>query len=225
MAFGLVTELRNAVVNDALVKCGVLVHGKYCGRGKLGPTNTQRNKLIVMNPVIQSFPPIANVGATRLILGSMPGAASLAAGQYYAHPQNAFWRIMGELLGFVPDAPYATRTQALQRAGIAVWDVLQYCQRPGSLDSAIVRASEVANDFAAFFREHRAVTQVFFNGGAAEACFKRHCFELTGARFLRFQRLPSTSPAHASLRFDAKLAVWRAALGVDEADNMGCLSP
>ncbi len=178
-----------------------------------------------MIALLQSFPPIANAQATRMILGSMPGVASLAAGQYYAHPQNAFWRIMGESLGFAPDAAYAQRTRALQRAGIAVWDVLQYCERPGSLDSAIVRGTEVANDFAAFFREHRAVTQVFFNGSAAQACFKRHCSDLSDVASIRFQRLPSTSPAHASLRFDAKLAVWRAAIGVDEVDNMGCLSP
>ncbi len=180
---------------------------------------------MLMSSLIQCFPPIADVEATRLILGSMPGVASLAAGQYYAHPQNAFWRIMGDLLSFAPDAPYATRVQAMKRAGIAVWDVLQYCERPGSLDSAIVRDSEVANDFAAFFREHRAVTQVLFNGSAAEACFRRYSSELIGAGSLRFQRLPSTSPAHASMRFDAKLESWRAALCVAEVDNMGCLSP
>jgi double-stranded uracil-DNA glycosylase len=81
-----------------------------------------------MAKLIQSFPPIADAQATRLILGSMPGAASLAAGQYYAHPQNAFWRIMGELLGFAPNAPYADRVEALRRARIAVWDVLQFCE-------------------------------------------------------------------------------------------------
>jgi double-stranded uracil-DNA glycosylase len=173
-----------------------------------------------MTKLIQSFPPIANAQATRLILGSMPSAASLAAGQYYAHPQNAFWRIMGELLGFAPDAPYAERVRALLHARIAVWDVLQFCERSGSLDSAIRRDSEVANDFATFFREHPAVTHVFFNGSAAEVCFRRHCADLNGIQAWRFQRLPSTSPAHASLRFDAKLEAWRAALTIDKADNM-----
>ena len=67
-----------------------------------------------MNAVIQSFPPIAGERATRLILGSVPGVASLAAGQYYAHPQNAFWRIMGEILAFAPDAPYSERVGAFQ---------------------------------------------------------------------------------------------------------------
>lgn len=170
--------------------------------------------------VIQSFPPIADASATRLILGSMPGVASLSAGQYYAHPQNVFWRIMGALLGFARDAPYSERVAALQRAGIAVWDVLQFCERPGSLDSAILRRSEVANDFLSFFREHRDVKHVFFNGSAAEACFRRHCAVMFGTGHLRFLRLPSTSPAHASLPFETKLALWRAAIQLDTADNL-----
>ena len=178
----------------------------------------------MVKPVIQSFPLIADAQATRLILGSMPGVASLAVRQYYAHPQNAFWRIMGELLGFAPDAPYADRVQALLRARIAVWDVLQFCERPGSLDSAIRRDSEVANDFSSFFREHPSVTHVFFNGSAAETCFRRHCADLDGRQSVRFQRLPSTSPAHATLRFDAKLVAWRAALCIEQADIMASSS-
>ena len=164
------------------------------------------------NPVIQSFPPIADAWATRLILGSMPGAASLAASQYYAHPQNAFWRIIGELLGFALDARYADRVQALRSAGIAVWDVLQCCERTGSLDSAILRRSEVANDFETFRQQHPGVRTVVFNGATAEAAFRRHCRALLDDPQLTFVRLPSTSPAHASLRFDAKLTAWRAAL-------------
>ena len=164
------------------------------------------------NPVIQSFPPIADARATRLILGSMPGAASLAASQYYAHPQNAFWRIMGEVLGFAPDGRYADRVQALRSAGIAVWDVLQCCERTGSLDSAIVRGSEVPNEFAGFLHQHPGVRTILFNGATAEAAFRRHCRALLDDPQIARVRLPSTSPAHASLRFDAKLAAWRAAL-------------
>lgn len=166
-----------------------------------------------MKAVIQSFAPIANAQATRLILGSMPGVASLAAGQYYAHPQNAFWRIMGALLGFAPDVPYAARAQVLRSAGIAVWDVLKFCERPGSLDSAIVRDTEVVNDFTKFLRQHPGVRIILFNGAAAEAAFRRHCRALLGDPQITFARMPSTSPAHAALRFDAKLAAWRAALG------------
>ena len=161
---------------------------------------------------VQSFPPIADARATRLILGSMPGAASLAAHQYYAHPQNAFWRIMGSIFNVAPDAAYGERVRALQKAKVAVWDVLQSCERPGSLDASIRRDSEVANDFTAFFAQHPRVTQVYFNGAAAEASFKRHCAELLRDPQISFQRLPSTSPAHASLRFEQKLMVWRGAM-------------
>lgn len=162
-----------------------------------------------MSAVIQSFPPIADARATRLILGSMPGAASLAAGQYYAHRQNVFWPIMGELLGFASDAPYPTRVLALQRAGIAVWDVLRFCERSGSLDSAIRRTSEVANDFSTFFTQYPLITDVFFNGVAAQACFARHVAD-GGERWnLKFVRLPSTSPAYAAMRYQQKLESWR----------------
>lgn len=161
---------------------------------------------------LQSFPPIADARATRLILGSMPGAASLTAHQYYAHPHNAFWRIMATLTGSAADAAYLERVRALQDAKLAVWDVLQSCERPGSLDASIRRDTEVANDFVAFFAQHPNVTQVFFNGGAAQASFKRHCNALLTDSRLSFQRLPSTSPAHASLRFEQKLAAWRAVM-------------
>ncbi len=158
---------------------------------------------------LHSFPPIADARATRLILGSMPGAASLAARQYYAHPHNAFWRAMAGVTGVASDASYEERVRALQDAKIAVWDVLQSCERPGSLDASIRRDSEVANDFAAFFAQHSRITHVFFNGAAAEASFKRHHAALLRDAHLSFQRLPSTSPAHATVPVEQKLAAWR----------------
>ncbi len=162
---------------------------------------------------IRSFPPIADRNARVLVLGSMPGRASLEARQYYAHRQNAFWRILGRLLGFEPKAPYAARIRALKRARIAVWDVLHSCVREGSLDTMI--EDETANDFRAFFRSHRAITHVFFNGAKAEASYRRHV--LDAIEFpLRYRRLPSTSPAHASLPFPHKLAAWRAILRAEE---------
>lgn len=158
-------------------------------------------------PRIRSFPPIARRDARVLVLGSMPGRASLEAGRYYAHPHNAFWRIVGELLGIEADAPYAARVRALKTARIALWDVLHSCVREGSLDTRI--EEELANDFAAFFRRHRGITHVFFNGAKAEASYRRHV--LTGMTVrLRYARLPSTSPAHASLPFARKLKAWQA---------------
>jgi TDG/mug DNA glycosylase family protein len=162
---------------------------------------------------IHSFPPIAARDARILLLGSMPGLESLRRKQYYAHPQNQFWTIMEALLGIARASPYKARVQALKARRIAVWDVLHSCVREGSLDTAI--NEEVANDFAAFFRAHRRLTHVFFNGSKAEASWRRHVPREIG-HGLRFARLPSTSPAHASLPAARKLAAWRAILGTEE---------
>ena len=159
---------------------------------------------------VQSFAPLAPAGARLLILGSMPGAASLAAGQYYAHPRNAFWPILGALCGFAATAPYAERVLALQAAGVAVWDVLQSCVRPGSLDTAIERSSEVPNDIAGLLSDQPGIRCIAFNGGTAEAAFRRHVpADVVGG--LRLLRLPSTSPANAAWSFERKLAAWSAA--------------
>ncbi|OGA94592.1 MAG: DNA-deoxyinosine glycosylase [Betaproteobacteria bacterium RIFCSPLOWO2_12_FULL_66_14] len=160
---------------------------------------------------VRSFAPIAERNARVLILGSMPGRASLEAGQYYAHRHNAFWRIAADLLQFDRGAPYRTRAKALRSARIAVLDVLRSCVRPGSMDAMIDRDSEVANDFRKFFRTHRGITHVFFNGAKAEASFRRHVLPEIDAT-LRYQRLPSTSPANASVPFASKRRAWRAIL-------------
>ena len=104
--------------------------------------------------LVGCFPPVAGNDATVLILGSMPGKESLKQHQYYAHPQNAFWKIMGELVGAHPDLPYPQRLHALTNARIALWDVLETCERQGSLDSDI--QNETANDFASFFNSASA---------------------------------------------------------------------
>src|SRR5471030_2105559 len=104
----------------------------------------------------------------------MPGGASLAAGQYYAHPQNLFWRIMCDLLKANIGLPYQSRLLLLKSNRIALWDVLKFCEREGSLDSAIDDKSIVVNDFASFFRTHRHVTHVFFNGAKAESSYRKH---------------------------------------------------
>jgi hypoxanthine-DNA glycosylase len=160
--------------------------------------------------LINGFPPVADPSARVLILGSMPGVASLLAGRYYANERNAFWPIMGDLLGAGPALPYEQRLEKLKAAGIALWDVISACERYGSLDSDIVNSSVTANDFSAFFAGHRSIAQVFFNGGAAETSFRRHVLPgLTGID-LQLRRLPSTSPAHAARGYAEKLAAWSA---------------
>ncbi|MFY9341984.1 MAG: DNA-deoxyinosine glycosylase [Planctomycetota bacterium] len=162
--------------------------------------------------LVHSFAPVARADARVLILGSMPGAASLAAGRYYAHPRNAFWPIVGALCGFDPMAPYRSRLRALQHAGIALWDVLHSCERAGSLDGDIRAASMRANDFAAFFTRHRRLELVACNGGTAWTQFARVRGEVAGTAAVRCVRLPSTSPAHAARSHAQKLATWRRAL-------------
>jgi hypoxanthine-DNA glycosylase len=159
----------------------------------------------------RGFPPIAGPDARVLILGSLPGQASLAAGQYYAQPRNAFWRIMGELFDAGPAVPYALRARRLIEQRVALWDVCEAAHRPGSLDAAIDLSSVVVNDFARFFREHREIVAVFTNGGTATRFYRRLVLPQIGpaAMALPVYPLPSTSPAHAAMRFEQKLERWR----------------
>lgn len=163
---------------------------------------------------VRGFAPIADGKSRVLILGSMPGKASLAAAQYYAHARNLFWEILGDITGAAPSLPYATRVRALKSSGVALWDVLESCTREGSLDSAIDGATIRANDFAAFYRVHPRIEQVFFNGAKAEACYHKHVLPVLAhaAASLGYQRLPSTSPANASMSRAYKHRVWKHAL-------------
>lgn len=154
------------------------------------------------------FAPVARADARVLVLGSMPGRRSLEQGEYYAHPHNAFWKIMAALTGAPETAPYAQRLEFLQAAGIALWDVLSSCERPGSLDSDI--SAEAVNDFSLFFGGHPHIRQVFFNGAKAGQTFRRFVLGTQNLPELIYTRLPSTSPAYAALGFAAKLAAWRA---------------
>lgn len=158
--------------------------------------------------------PIADASARVLVLGSLPGAQSLREQRYYAHPRNHFWWVMDEVLAIPAALPYAARVQALQERGVAVWDVLASGVRPGSLDASIEVASAKANDFASFLSRLPALERILFNGAFAEGLFvKRVLPTLPPAlQALTRHRLPSTSPANASVRPDAKLAAWRAAL-------------
>jgi hypoxanthine-DNA glycosylase len=160
-----------------------------------------------------SLAPVVDDGTRVLLLGSMPGAISLRAQQYYAHPQNVFWRIMGELLAFDAHADYERRLAALRAAGMGLWDVLRVCDRTGSLDSAIVQDSMEPNDFEDLFAQYPGIVRVFFNGEKAEQVFRR--MVRPGLRSaVQCQRLPSTSPANARYSFGAKLQAWRAVVEV-----------
>ena len=170
-----------------------------------------------MRKRVASFDPVAHSGARILILGSMPGVASLSAGQYYANSRNTFWKIMGELIGLGPYDPYERRLEALRAAGIALWDVLRSCHRKGSLDSAIEFGSIEVNDFDAFFHKYPHIKVVCFNGAAAERCYRKHVLPKFKHTSINHVRLPSTSPAHAALPFERKLAAWRAAIGAQQA--------
>jgi TDG/mug DNA glycosylase family protein len=159
-------------------------------------------------PLIHSFAPISSPIANIIILGSMPGRASLLAGQYYAHPRNSFWPIMGDLIGAGPNLKYELRTHRLKSAGIALWDVLACCARESSLDAGIDKSSIIPNDFESFFLAHPSITHVFFNGATAEKCFQTYVKPSLKLRSLHYQRLPSTSPANASISYNRKLEAW-----------------
>lgn len=163
-----------------------------------------------MNPVF-SFPPIAKPNAVALLLGSMPGKESLAKKQYYAHPRNAFWPIMGELFGAGFSVPYSKRQVILKENRVAVWDVLQECIRPGSLDSAIHQTSEVPNNFEELFKRCPKIETIFFNGKKAAQTFKRLVYPQLDKEYsgLKQIALPSTSPAYAAMPFQEKLEQWR----------------
>ncbi|MCX7819678.1 MAG: DNA-deoxyinosine glycosylase [Kiritimatiellae bacterium] len=149
-----------------------------------------------------------------LVLGSMPGPASLAAGEYYAHARNAFWRVMARVTGVPADAPYRERCAGLVRAGIALWDVVAECRRAGSADHEIRHDSVRLQDVAGWLCRHASVHTVMFNGEFAARMFRRHVQPRLGARgrALRLMQLPSTSPAHASRSEAQKTAIWLAAM-------------
>ncbi len=163
-------------------------------------------------PASFGFAPISAARARILILGSLPGQTSLQRGEYYAQPQNAFWRIMGALFDAGPNLSYAERTRRLVAQDVAVWDVCASARRSGSLDAAIASSSVVPNDFAGFYAQHPCIEWIGLNGAAAAALYERHVEgKLPTSRIrIRRERMPSTSPAHASMSFDEKLAAWSA---------------
>ena len=165
------------------------------------------------DPVV-GFPAVAAPDARALILGTAPSVLSLQAGEYYAHPRNAFWPLLSALWGIDLRAlPYAQRLAAAGARGLGIWDVYARCRREGSLDSAIEDAEP--NDLAALARRLPLLAAIAHNGGESARAMR-----VTRALGLPVYRLPSTSPANASWSFERKLAAWRmvfAAHGVAES--------
>lgn len=158
-----------------------------------------------MSARLHGLPPVIARGTRLVVLGSFPGAASLAAGQYYAHPRNQFWPLLAALWAVdLPALPYARRLAVLCERGLGLWDVYASCRREGSLDSAIEDAA--LNDLASLRRRAPGLQAVAHNGGESARSMR-----ITAALGLPVVRLPSTSPANASWSFDRKLAAWRAA--------------
>ncbi len=151
---------------------------------------------------IYSFPPIADFKSKLLILGTIPGKESLRRNTYYAHPQNAFWKILFNLF----DHPFSTNIQIredlLISNGIALWDVLQTCTRSSSLDTDIKK--EYPNDLVQFLTSHPNISEIYFNGKGAAGYFKKYFPQIN----LPNQVMQSTSPAHA-VKWELKLETWK----------------
>lgn len=170
--------------------------------------------------ISEGFAPLFSPDATVLILGSMPGAASLKAQEYYAHPRNVFWRILYEFAGetstsFLPEN-YENKCRLLRHLNVALWDVLMQCERPGSLDADIRPSSEKANDFSILIKSLPGLRRILFNGKKAEQSFHKHVVQTLGSSIATVEMLclPSTSPANAAVSYQQKREVWHRALSV-----------
>ncbi len=159
------------------------------------------------------FAAVASADACVLILGTLPSVKSLERCEYYAHPRNSFWWIMGELVGASPDLPYADRLRKLKESSIALWDVCRAADRAGSSDADIRMESIEPNDFRRFFVEHPQIELICFNGQPAAKLFRAKAMPmLAGTRPIPQRVLVSTSPANARLTREEKLLCWRDAI-------------
>ena len=155
------------------------------------------------------LPPVVDEQTKVLIVGSMPGVQSLEKQQYYGNPRNHFWGIIGEITGEIVPERYEERLGLVKKYGIGLWDVIQSCERVGSLDSNI--KNEIPNDFAALFKQYPQIEAVFFNGTKAHDVFKKKLgFELLAGR--HYDKMPSTSPVPGRniKTFQEKVDVWTA---------------
>lgn len=162
----------------------------------------------IKSEIRQSFPPLANSKTKILVIGTMPGVASLEAAQYYAHPRNAFWKIIAQVFNNGAEFQnYQEKINCALAHNIGLWDNLQNCIREGSLDSNIKNA--VPNDFETLLQKYN-ITKLLFNGQKSFEFFKRYHGKLLET--VAYEVMPSTSPANATLSFEKKLAVWKKAL-------------
>ncbi|NLM09962.1 MAG: DNA-deoxyinosine glycosylase [Clostridiaceae bacterium] len=155
--------------------------------------------------ILRSFKPIINNESKVLILGTMPGAESLRQQQYYAHPRNFFWPFVYGIFNEKPEAHYNKRIDFLKKKNIALWDVYKSCKRKGSLDSNI--SDEVPNDVAGLLNTYPNIKFVFCNGGTSEKHFRKNVLPDI-KRDIFYMRLPSTSPANASISLEQKMQMW-----------------
>jgi hypoxanthine-DNA glycosylase len=176
------------------------------------PELTARTELPTL-PELQGLAPLYQSNAKILILGSMPGQASLDSQQYYGHPRNQFWPLLEQLFGIDASLAYPNRCQQALAAQVALWDVIGSCQRAGSLDSAIVGRSIRFNPLLELCQQLPDLQQIWLNGGKAAQSFRQYQRQLPDCwpdPKILIRELPSTSPAHASLSFAEKLALWEA---------------
>jgi hypoxanthine-DNA glycosylase len=156
-------------------------------------------------PYIRSFDPLIDDDSRVLILGSMPGKISLDKGQYYAHPSNKFWILVYSNFEILPHLTYEDRISFLKARKIALWDVINQCERSGSSDSTII--TPVLNDFENLLIQHPNLKYILFNGTTAENLFRKNISDIIRNDFT-FITLPSSSPANAGVSLNQKLEQW-----------------
>ena len=159
--------------------------------------------------MIECFPPIIDEDSQILIIGTMPSVKSLDKKEYYAHPRNAFWKIMAKLyLNGAEFSNFDEKKACILAHHLALWDNLKFCERNGSLDSNI--KNMIPNDFESLLQNHPHICRLIFNGQKSFQIFKKFHPELL-EKYQHFV-LPSTSPANAALSFDTKFMIWQNAL-------------
>ena len=165
---------------------------------------------------VEGFNFISDKNSTKLILGSAPSVKSLSFQEYYAHSQNSFWKIILNLSGRTYDThpSYEDRIQIMLSLEIGLWDVMRACRRKGSLDSSIEFETAEMNDFSQIISASPRIEKVFFNGKSAHQLYLKSLRSsnnkvMSPLAELKYQVLPSTSPANAKLNFKQKLDIWR----------------